>query len=177
MSLSTLRLLPLTLAAVVLLVPTLALGADADEAPPEQSSCTAVWTALPVLVDAGTWWSFATGEPQPDVFSLNLGCRYQRANPEHTPLILPPQQALPWTAMAGGVPVFVTNLSPTTGEITLATDVQVGATVRLDFYFEILEDPVPPPTPVPATGPITLAILAAFAAVTLLGRFRTVRSA
>ena len=177
MRLSMLRLPPATLAVALLLGPTLGLGADADEAPPEQGSCTAVWTALPTFVGAGTWWSFPTGEPEPGVFSLDQGCRYQRANPEHTPLVLPPPEVLPWAATVDGVPVFIANLSAAAGEVTLSANVEVGDTMRIDFYFEILEDPVPPPTPVPISGPMALAILAALGAATLLSRFRTRRSA
>ena len=177
MRLSDLRLPPVTLAVALLLGPTLALGADADEAPPEQDSCTAVWTALPNFVGAGTWWSFATGEPEPSVFSLDQGCRYQRANPGHTPLVLPSPEALPWAATADGVPVFIANMNAVTGEVTLSANVEVGDTMRVDFYFEILEDPVPPPTPVSATGPVTLAVLAALAAATLMSRLRSGKSA
>ena len=143
-------------------------GEDPDESQPEMSSCTATWSEIASAVEAGTWWSFATGAPQQDSFALTDGYRYDRATPPNTPLMLPPTELLPWVATAGGRSVLITNLSPEAGEVTLTTDVDAGSNVSISFYFESLRPPTPPPTPVPSIGLPALTALGALAAAILL---------
>ncbi|MDA1347580.1 MAG: hypothetical protein O3A47_01750 [Chloroflexi bacterium] len=148
-------------------------GEDPGESQPERSNCTATWREIAFEVEAGTWWSFATGAPHQDSFALTDGCRYDRATPSNTPLVLPPTESLPWTATAGGRLVLITNLSPEAGEVTLTTDVDAGSNVSISFHFEILRPPTPPPTPVPSMGLPAVTALGALAAAILLIRIRS----
>lgn len=37
------------------------------------ATSTATWTTIGALVEAGTWWSLATGAPEPAVYALSPG--------------------------------------------------------------------------------------------------------
>ena len=95
-------------------------------------TCTATWTALPAKVSAGALLSLATGQPHPEVYSLNEVCGYDQASPANTPLKLQPAQ----TATVDGVPTLVTCCLNSPDEIALFTDADATSTVQFTFEFD-----------------------------------------
>ena len=149
------------------------ISGSAGELP--SGSCTATWTAIEAEVEAGKAWNVATGAPHPAVYTLSQGCVYDAATPANTPIVLPPSEMLPWAVLVDGVPIFVTNYNPSTGEIQLVTDAGVGARVEIEFFFEggAQPVPVPPPvTPIPVGGGVGLVLLAAVSSIALWWRLR-----
>ena len=95
MSLSS--VLPIVIALwTAMLQPGPVSGSDEDpgESQPEVSNYTAAWSEVASAMEAGTWWSFATGAPHQDSFTLTDGRRIGRRQ-ANTPLVLPPTESLP----------------------------------------------------------------------------------
>ena len=97
---------------------------------------TGIWTGLEIEAPAGTWWSFATGEPDPAIYVLSADKPYDSGDPASTPLVIP---GVLWTATVDGIDTPVTNFSASTGRVTLLTDVEPGSTVEIDFAFDIVD--------------------------------------
>ena len=49
------------------------------------ASCTASWGPISQTVFPSEWWSLSSGEPEPQVFSLNEDCTYDVLDPMNTP--------------------------------------------------------------------------------------------
>jgi hypothetical protein len=97
-------------------------------------TCTGTWTAIDATVTAGTRWSLATGSPRPVAYTLSEGCGYDRATSANTPLTLNPAP----TATVNGVTKLVTCCE-NSHEIALFNDANAGSTVRVDFYFDLVD--------------------------------------
>ena len=94
------------------------------------ASCTATWDAIGAAVTAGTTWSLTTGQPHPSQFSLSKGRGYDRTSPAGTPLVLPV------AAMVNGVGTFPADFVPSSGDIILATSVDLASGLAIDFTHE-----------------------------------------
>ncbi len=129
-------------------------------------SCTATWGNLASSVPASTWWSLATGEPQPSAYILSEGCRYDTNAPANTPLVSPPAPIL----TVDGVAHLFSEIRTDTGEIRFAFDVDVGNMVQIDFSFDATNAPAP--TPIPSVSPIALALMAGLFAILITWRIR-----
>ena len=130
-------------------------GASAEDSPVDvvavsgavaSSSCTARWDGISVDVVQDSWLSVATGTPDPDpsVFALSASCAYDTAEPDKTPLTLPPVGELPWVAVVDGTPVLVGNFDSALGLVSLVTDVRIGSTIEIAFYFDATPRSVDP---------------------------------
>ena len=103
------------------------------------STSSAVWNGLGFRVDANTtWWSLATGAPEPSVYQLALGSLFSTSSPSQTPLSGPPPYA-----EVNGVPTLVSNLRVDLGEFTLLNDVDAGSDLAVWFAFDVVDSYAP----------------------------------
>jgi hypothetical protein len=96
-------------------------------------AATATWTEVTAQVDAGAWWSLATGEPQAASYGLSQNSAYDRSTPANTPL-----KSVP-AAKVNGVTTLVADLEAQTGRFTLLNDVNQSSTLAVTFDFDIVD--------------------------------------
>lgn len=78
-------------------------------------------------------FNVATGAPAPAVFSLNNGCRYDKADPSNTPLI----SGVPAPDVhVNGRDAPPDSVDPRNGEIKLVQVIPNNARVEIRFYFD-----------------------------------------
>lgn len=81
-------------------------------------------------------FNVATGAPAPDVFSLNEGCRYDKADPPNTPLI----SGVPAPdAHVNGRDSSPDSVNPNNGDIKLVQVIPDNARVEIRFYFDAVD--------------------------------------
>lgn len=108
-------------------------------------SCVATWLNVPVPppppdppmgLGGVQTFNVATGAPAPTVFSLNEGCRYDKANPPNTPLI----SGVPAPdAHVNGRDSAPDSVNPNNGDIKLVQVIPDNARVEIRFYFDAVD--------------------------------------
>ena len=108
-------------------------------------SCVATWLNVPVPppppdppmgLEGVQTFNVATGAPAPTVFSLNEGCRYDKADPPNTPLI----SGVPAPdAHVNGRDSAPDSVNPNNGEIKLVQVIPDNARVEIRFYFDAVD--------------------------------------
>ena len=108
-------------------------------------SCVATWLNVPVPppppdppmgLEGVQTFNVATGAPAPTVFSLNEGCRYDKADPPNTPLI----SGVPAPdAHVNGRDSAPDSVNPNNGDIKLVQVIPDNARVEIRFYFDAVD--------------------------------------
>ena len=95
------------------------------------STGKATWTSIPEEVpgDGDDWWSVATGELFPSIYTL-LASGYDTSTPENTPLTGPP------TAAVDGVDTLLSDWYVETGEFIPLYDINASSTLVVRFTFD-----------------------------------------
>ena len=91
--------------------------------------CSVQWSGIADEIQANSAWNVVTGAPYPDVFSRE-GCDYEAS----APLAIYPRTQ----AFVNGIEYQV-NLDRWDGRIYLLNDVDAGSTVKINFYYEVVD--------------------------------------
>ena len=110
-----------------------------DEDLSRPASCTASWGPLSRVVAIMELWSLSTGEPEPEVFSLDEGCTFNVLDPPKTPLRFDPAPEV----KVNGVPVFVSALDVEAGAFSLFSRVNASSTLIAVVYFDAPDNYLP----------------------------------
>ena len=102
-----------------------------DEDLSRPASCTASWGPISQTVFPSEWWSLSSGEPEPQVFSLNEGCTYDVLDPPKTPLRSEPAPQV----KVNGIAVFA-SVDADAGSFAVSTRVNASSTLSAVFFFD-----------------------------------------
>ena len=105
-----------------------------DQALATTATSSATWTALGFEVTVGTWWSLATGAPEPAAYELAAGSRYDADNPVLTPLTRQPTTTVNGVNFGGAA-----DFRPATGEFMLLFVVEATSTLEAVFEFDVVD--------------------------------------